>query len=105
MIKPYRLKHIPTGVYYQPHKHRGSNVSLNGKVYLNGTHGLSSAWTYSKRYPNNTNSQLFSVFVEKGSRIHKFLEDKFTWSECRYSYGQLKTETNVSDWEIEYINS
>lgn len=104
MIKPYRLKHIPTGVYYQPHKHRGNNVSLKGKVYLNVTHGLSSAWTYAKKYPDSINNQLFSIFVEKGSRMHKMLEDKFTWHECKYSRCQLKAETNIWDWQIEELN-
>lgn len=103
MIKPYRLKHIPTGVYYQPHKHGGSNVSTKGKVYLNGTHGLSSAWTYAKRYPDSNNNQHFSIYVDKGSRIHKLLENKFVWTECKYSYNQLKTETNVWDWQIEEL--
>lgn len=29
----YRIKHIPTGLYYQPRKYRGNNLSKNGKVY------------------------------------------------------------------------
>lgn len=31
-MKEYRLKHIPSGLYYQPFK-RGSNLGYNGKVY------------------------------------------------------------------------
>ena len=42
-MKPYKLKHVPTGLYYQPHKHRGSNLSQKGKIYQSATHWLSSA--------------------------------------------------------------
>ena len=42
-MKPYKLKHVPTGLYYQPHKHRGSNLSQKEKIYQSATHGLSSA--------------------------------------------------------------
>lgn len=38
-MKPYRIKHIPTGLYYQPSK-GGSNLSTKGKVYLTGSSGL-----------------------------------------------------------------
>ena len=32
-MKPYKLKHTPTGLYYQPKKHRGANLSERGKIY------------------------------------------------------------------------
>lgn len=47
---PYKVKHVPTGLYYQPHKHRGSNISTRGKIYQTGTHGLSSAFKYAEKY-------------------------------------------------------
>lgn len=42
-MKPYRLKHKPTGLYYTPVKGRyenQSNLSKNGKVYLNKINAL-----------------------------------------------------------------
>jgi hypothetical protein len=38
-MKPYRIKHIPTGLYYKPSK-GGSNLSTKGKVYLTANSGL-----------------------------------------------------------------
>jgi len=97
----YKIKHIPTGLYYQPHKHRGSNISKRGKVYQTSTHGLSSAFRSAERHPNVAQRQTFSIFVQKDSPIHKQLKDVFVWEE---SYGwQMKAETNVSDWVIEKI--
>lgn len=34
--KPYRIKHIKTGLYYQPSK-SGNNLSTKGKVYFTNT--------------------------------------------------------------------
>ena len=42
-MKPYRLKHKPTGLYYTPIKGRfeyQSNLSKNGTVYLNKSNAL-----------------------------------------------------------------
>ena len=91
----YRLKHKPTGLYYQPHKHRGSNLSVRGKIYQTGTHGLSEAFK-SKR-------EKFSVYVENESTIHKKTKDILNYTECKHSYNQMKAETLVSDWEVEQI--
>lgn len=100
----YRLKHIPTGLYYQPHKHRGSNLSKRGKVYQTSTHGLSSAFRSAEKHPNVAQRQLFTVFVEKDSLIHRNLKDVLVWEESFGSYNQMKAETNVSDWIVEKIN-
>ncbi len=91
----YKLKHKPTGMYYQPHKHRGSNLSKTGKVYQTGTHGLSGAFKSTR--------QTFTIFVAKDSTIHKKTKDVLIYSECRYDQSQLKAETLISDWEIETI--
>jgi len=91
----YRLKHKPTGMYYQPHKHRGSNLSRNGKVYNTGTHGLSEAFK-SKR-------ETFPVYVERDSVMYNKTKDILNYTECKYDFYQMKAETLVSDWEIETI--
>lgn len=94
-MKPYKLKHVPTGLYYQPHKHRGSNLSKRGKIYQTNTHGLSSAF--------NNGYSVFRVFVEKDSTIHKLTKDVFAWVECSYSGNQLRADTLTKDWVKEEI--
>lgn len=98
MIQPYKLKHVPTGLYYQPHKHRGSNLSKRGKIYQTSTNGLSSAIKYHERNPESEQLKKFSVYVEKGSVIHKMTLDTLNWIESRWSFGQLRAETLLSDW-------
>lgn len=92
----YRLKHVPTGLYYQPHKHRGSNLSKRGKVYQTKVHGLSSTM--------RNKESTFSVYCEKDSIVYRQTKDILNYSECRWSYNQMKAETNISDWIIEDIN-
>ena len=91
----YKLKHVPTGLYYQPHKHGGSNLSKRGKVYQTATHGLSTA------YKND--SKTFIIYVDKDSVVHRLSKDKLDYVEDRYSYNQMKADTNISDWVIEEI--
>lgn len=94
-IKPYRLKHLPTGLYYQPHRHRGSNLSEKGKVYLSKGNALS---------PGRIRGhKTFSVWVDKNSRVHKLTKDKLEWTEDKYNYGQLFAETNFNDWVKEEL--
>lgn len=106
-MKPYKLKHVPSGLYYQPHKHHGSNISKRGKIYQTGTHGLSSAFKHAEKYknlyPNELNYQKFRIQVEKDSLVHKHLKDMFTWVECKWAYNQLMADTLISDWVIEEI--
>ncbi len=91
----YRLKHVPTGLYYQPHKHRGSNLSKRGKVYQTKTHGLSSTY--------RSKEKTFKVYCEKDSIVYKQTKDILSYKECRWSYNQMETETNIIDWIIEEI--
>ena len=96
-MKIYKLKHVPTGMYYQPHKHRGSNLSKRGKIYQTATHGLSSAF--------KNEDKPFPVYVEKDSKVHKETMGILIYSECKWSYNQLKADTNTSDWIIEHIKT
>ncbi len=101
-MKPYKLKHVPTGLYYQPHKHRGSNLSEKGKIYQSGTHGLSSALRYAAK-DKNLETVLFTVQCEKNSRVHKKTLDIITWKDCRFSRNQVIGATFLKDWIIEEI--
>lgn len=99
---PYKLKHVPTGLYYQPHKHRGSNLSKKGKIYQNGTNGLSVDYKYAKKY-NDFETRTFTVFVEKNSIVHKLTKDILEYKECSYAPYQLKAETLLKDWVKEEL--
>lgn len=56
MMKPYRIKHVPTGLYYKP-ANGGDNLSKTGKVYFSWNSGL-----------GKNDNGLF-CHVLKGSRI------------------------------------
>ncbi len=91
----YKLKHVPTGLYYQPHKHGRSNLGKRGKIYQTATHGLSTAF--------KNESKLFTIYVDKDSAVFKQTNDVLDYVECKYSYNQMKAETNISDWIIEEV--
>jgi hypothetical protein len=92
-MKPYKMKHVPTGLYFQPHKHRGSHLSKNGKIYQTKSNGVESG-NYGKKY--------FTVCCESGSQIHKMTKDILQWLPG-YSRNQLQTSTNFEDWVKEEI--
>ena len=94
-MNPYKLKHVPTGMYYQPHKYHGSNLSKRGKIYQTTVHGLSSAI--------RSNYATFIVYCENNSIIHKLTKDKIVYVDCQYSRGQVMGETSISDWIVEEI--
>lgn len=101
-MKPYRLKHVPTGLYYQPHKHRGSNLSEKGKIYQSSTHGLSSTARKAFR-ENSLETALFTVQCEKNSKVHKKTLNIISWKDCRFSHNQVIGETFLKDWTMEEI--
>jgi hypothetical protein len=94
-MQPYKMKHVPTSLYYQPHKHRGSNLSKRGKIYQTGTHGLSEAF---KR-----KDKTFRVYVHEGTIIHKLLKDMYAFNQCSYNSKQLYTDTLTKDWVKEEL--
>ena len=57
-MKPYRIKHKATGLYYQPLVN-GNNLSKTGKVYLNGMDVL-----------NGTDNYIFISF-NPSSKLYK----------------------------------
>lgn len=94
----YRLKHIPTQLYYKPCGFRGSNLSEKGKVYQGGVHGLSSAFRRLEKYPQENT---FKVYFQRDSRISKKLENQV------WHTGSNSTEvyiiTKITDWIIEEL--
>lgn len=87
---PYRIKHISTGLYYQPHKYRGNNLSKKGKMYHTEANAKSALKTISH------------VQVEKDSVVHRLTKDILAYQECKWSYNQLLAGVNkYNDWVIE----
>lgn len=92
-MKPYRVKHVPTGLYFQPHKHRGSHLSKNGKIYQTATNGVFM----------NTGHKMFRIQCEEDSQIHKQTKEILKWQNASWAFKQLVADTLFSDWIREEI--
>ena len=97
-MKPYKLKHVPTGLYYQPFKHRGSNLSKLGKIYQTKSNILTLG-----HYSNGDPRKILTVFTDLNSRIYKEFKDKFQWEDSS-GYNQVKADTNTNDWIQEELS-
>lgn len=89
----YRMKHVPTGLYFQPYKHRGSHLSKTGKVYHTNVNGVQSERGYTT----------FRVRCQKNSRIHKQTDTILNWKSCTWSNNEVTAETDFKDWIKEEI--
>lgn len=63
MVKPYRIKHKASGLYYQPARNH-DNLSKNGKVYM----------TNNSLLMLNNSCDYISISVRKGTKVHDILE-------------------------------
>lgn len=83
----FKIKHIPTGLFWQPHKHRGNTLSKTGKIY-----GKES---YAK-------AALKSVYVQvdKDSVVYRKTKDVLNYQECKHSYNQMMAPGQQNNWEI-----
>lgn len=70
-MRPYRIKHIPTGLYYKP---GDISLSQTGKVYLSNSNIL----TYA------TGDEI-CISCRRGSRLQKATRDKIKWVESKFS--------------------
>ena len=86
-MKPYRIKHIPTGLYYKPGK---VNLSKTGKVYQTANNIL----TYVCR-------GVVPVEVRKGSKIHEATKDKIQWESLRYHPWHVAANLPKLTWDDE----
>jgi hypothetical protein len=86
-MEAYKIKHKPTGMFWQPHKYRGNTLSKTGKIY-----GKES---YAK-------SALKSAYVQvdKDSVVYRKTKDIISYQECKHTYNQLIAPGSQSDWEI-----
>jgi hypothetical protein len=91
----YRIKHTPSGLYYQPHKHGESNISKKGKIYHTEGNATSSL---------SQNGFAPSIQVKKGGVVHKLTIDLLDYKEVKWTYGQVIARTKKEDWIIEKLN-
>lgn len=94
-MKPYKLRHKPTGLFYQPKKHRGSHLSPRGKVYQTKTNILNLNGSGGKPRPK------IYVNAHTNNQVYKKTKDILDWQECTWgSHIEVQAETLASDWEI-----
>lgn len=92
-MKPYRIKHIKSGLYYQPVTKGGNNLGPTGKVYMSKINGLSDAIKGE-----------ICIAVKKDSRAYKLTKDVINWKTRTYQTGVISAWVPVSEFEIEYLN-
>lgn len=88
-MKPYRIKHIPTGLYYKPGE---VNLSKTGKVYQTANNIL----TYVCRGS-------VPVAVNKGSKIYEATKDKIQWEPSRCQYWRVFAKLPITEFEKEEL--
>ena len=91
-MKIYKLKHIPTGLYYIPSKGNG-NLSTKGKIYSSKP---KIEWGLTLRI------KIFS-FKKIPTGKHKIITDYF---KLNWNNGSIDryVKTNIEDWKIIEIN-
>lgn len=92
-MKAYRMKHIPTGMYYQPHRFRGSNLSQKGKIYQTAINGISAE--------SHKKNRVVVIYVKEGSIVHR--KTKHILNYQPYEYEQVYAVTRYEDWIKEEI--
>lgn len=94
----YKLKHIPTGLYYQPVKD-GNNLSKRGKIYQTKQNPLTMGY-----YSDGSTRKKFYVSLNKRSSLFKQIDPTLVWRDARYG-NDIIIETSIEDWIEEYISN
>lgn len=92
-MNPYRVKHIKSGLYYQPINKSGNNLGPTGKVYMTKINGLSDA----------RDGEL-CIAVKKDSRAYKLTKDMINWKKRTYQSDVVSAWLPATEFEIEYLN-
>lgn len=90
-MTPYRIKHIPTGYYYQPNKHWGCGLSVKGKVYQTKNNILS----YEK--------DKIVVQAREDNRVYRLTKASLAWKMT--GYNKFEMVTSADDWVIEPLST
>ena len=79
----YKLKHKPSGLYYQPGP---NNLSVRGKIYQTATNAISGYKQDDK----------FIIHVEKGGTIYKQYSN-LNWEPDGWRFDRVRIVTSFSD--------
>ena len=90
----YRIKHIPSGLYYQPHKHKGNNLSKTGKIYAKESYAKSAY-----------KAAIGQIQLTKGSQVWKICEKKGLLVTIPQTQGKdyIGLYSGINNWIIEKI--
>lgn len=88
-MKPYRIRHIPTGLYYKPGE---TNLSKTGKVYMTSGNIL----TY-------TDNPYVIVSTRVASKIYKETKDCIVWVSQTYGRNLMTARIPKNQFEIEEL--
>lgn len=88
-MKPYRIKHVPTGLYYKPGE---VNLSKNGKVYTTGVNAFS---YFTRGY--------IPIGARKGSKLHTSTQGLIAWIPTAYKPWKLSACVPIEQFIKEEI--
>ena len=88
-MRPYRIKHIPTGLYYKPGE---VNLTKNGKVYTTGVNAFS---YFTDGY--------IPVSVRANSKLHTSTKGVIQWGKTAYYPSRVSAKIPVEQFIKEDI--
>lgn len=90
-MRPYRIKHKPTGLYYQPIAN-GNNLSERGKIYLTNNNPLI-----------NRGADYIGVGMRTSSKTYRKYKEKLLELDDECCSGKIWGRIEKGKFEIEYI--
>lgn len=94
-MRPYKLRHKPTGLFWQPKKHRGSHLSKTGKIYQTKANVLTLGY-----YSDSRPREVLTISAYEDCLVFKQTKDIISWQKSTYAHKEYQADTPVSDWEI-----
>lgn len=88
-MNPYRIKHIPTGLYYKPGK---VNLSKTGKVYQTV-----------KNILTHVSRGVVFMEVRKDSKMYESTKDKIQWEPARFHPWHVAAKLPITEFEKEEL--
>lgn len=95
-MKPYRLKHIPTGLYFQP-TNNWNNLSKKGKIYTGNSNGLTGC--------QDTITLDINPDTNTGKLALSKLSAASVYQRGGYRKERLVYRANVNEFVREYVKS
>ena len=88
-MRPYRIKHIPTGLYYKPGE---VNLTKNGKVYTTGVNAFS---YFTDGY--------IPVSARVNSKLHTSTKGVIQWGKTAYYPSRVSAKIPIEQFIKEEI--